>query len=544
MAIARRLVRVAAVLIVGALVPAAAASAGEVFTIAGGPPPAGPPRVGALATAVRFGQIEQIAAAPDGGVVIVDWRCCQPGEDRVWKLEPDGRLQLLAIGGFSRNAPHGDGVPAAGAWLGDVTDVAVVADGTIYLAAGCRIRRIDAAGLIWTVAGQDDERACASTGDGGPATAARVNAGRIALSPRGILVADGCRIREIGLNGIIRALAGRARCRILTDTGGRFRQFDEGIIGLAAAPDGAAIVLDGTALWRVGFDGRVSRLMALGRISYDAVDTLADGSVLVGGLGGVLRRVTPGGHVETLTRHGSPLLSAFDGDGAPIESWFVASDLAATADGGWLAAQGDRIRYVAPGEPALFALGIAGDTVRSGLPLRVSLVTTAPAHVVLEARVRGRRTGALALDVPAGHTSVNLPGGSAHDLTAVAATATSLGPTPRVARDRLAVLAGDTLPRSVAERIMARWAAQTRAIGGGERGARCRRFAPRRIDCEAVDELCQFAVSFKLRRDGILTAREYRHPAGRCRLRSHPRWRGPRYGIELPLSEPLDPSPG
>jgi hypothetical protein len=404
-------------------------------------------------------------------------------DDRVWRVAPDGRLRLIATGGFLRRASHADGIPARQAWLGDVTDAAVAADGTIYLAAGCRIR-------------------------------------------------------EIGSDGIIRALAGREECRTGGDSGEPFRGFEEAIIGLTAAPDGAAIVLDGVAVWRVGLDGLVTRLMSRGRISFDAVDTLADGSLLVGGLSGVVRRITPG-RVETLTRHGSPLLSAFDGDGARIESWFSASDVAGTADGGWLAAQGDRVRYVAPAQPAVVAIAIAPATIRHGLPLRVSPATTAAAHVVLIARVRGRETGSLTVDVPAGHTTVVLPGGSARHVTEVSATATSASPPAPTADDRVAVLAGIALPWSVPNRIMARWTGFTRAIGGGAARTRCHRFSPGRIDCAAVQDACQYVVAFKLRGDGLLTGRDYREPRGpRCRFLQHPRWRGARYGIEIPLTQP------
>jgi hypothetical protein len=84
---------------------------------------------------------------------------------------------------------------------------------------------------------------------------------------------------------------------------------------------------------------------------------------------------------------------------------------------------------------------------------------------------------------------------------------------------------------------MARWTGLTSAIGGGAAHTRCRRLSPTRIDCAAQQSACQYLVAFKLRRDGILTGRDYRETTGtRCRVLRHPRWRGARYGIELPLT--------
>lgn len=50
----------------------------------------------------------------------------------------------------------GDGGPADRAILGFVTDCAVAADGTVYLADGCTVRAIDPAGRIDTVAGRPE----------------------------------------------------------------------------------------------------------------------------------------------------------------------------------------------------------------------------------------------------------------------------------------------------------------------------------------------------------------------------------------------------
>ena len=53
---------------------------------------------------------------------------------------------------------RGDGGPATGAWLsGPPTDIAVDGAGNVYIAEGCRIRKVDiATGIIHTIAGKSD----------------------------------------------------------------------------------------------------------------------------------------------------------------------------------------------------------------------------------------------------------------------------------------------------------------------------------------------------------------------------------------------------
>ena len=75
---------------------------------------------------------------------------------------------------------RGDGGPATGAWLsGPPTDIAVDGAGNVYIAEGCRIRKVDiATGIIHTMAGKSDPHTggmsdiCLSAGDGGPASEA------------------------------------------------------------------------------------------------------------------------------------------------------------------------------------------------------------------------------------------------------------------------------------------------------------------------------------------------------------------------------------
>jgi serine/threonine-protein kinase len=89
--------------------------------------------------------------------------------------------------------------------------LALAPDGSLYIAerSNSRIRKVDAGGIITTVAGTG---VAGFSGDGGPATQAQLN------EPYGVSVGpDGCvyiadtgnsRIRRIGLDGIIVTIAG------------------------------------------------------------------------------------------------------------------------------------------------------------------------------------------------------------------------------------------------------------------------------------------------------------------------------------------------
>jgi RHS repeat-associated protein len=136
---------------------------GTIRTVAGGGDP-GALGDGGPATAASLLRPRGLALAADGTLYVAE-----AGRDRVRRIAPDGRISTAAGGG----AALGDGGPAADAALSDPTDVAVDADGALYIAdAGHhRVRKVTAAGLIDTVAGNGEP---GSSGDGGSATAAEI----------------------------------------------------------------------------------------------------------------------------------------------------------------------------------------------------------------------------------------------------------------------------------------------------------------------------------------------------------------------------------
>jgi hypothetical protein len=72
-------------------------------------------------------------------------------DNRVIRVAPSGRVTTVA--GTGDPGVSGDGGPATRAELQNVWDVAVDLEGSVYIAAGSRIRRVDPRGVITTIAG-------------------------------------------------------------------------------------------------------------------------------------------------------------------------------------------------------------------------------------------------------------------------------------------------------------------------------------------------------------------------------------------------------
>jgi sugar lactone lactonase YvrE len=186
-----------------ALSPAGATVTGEsdIETVAGsseGFAGDGGPAVEAL-----LDQPRDTAVAADGTIYVAD-----TFNNRIREIAPDGTISTFA--GTGSPDYDGDDVAATSASLHWPHDVTVDDTGTVYIAdsAHHRIRRVDSDGVITTIAGTGE---AGSTGDGGPATEARIQ------NPKSVVVHDGAlyfssledKIRRVGLaSGIITTIAG------------------------------------------------------------------------------------------------------------------------------------------------------------------------------------------------------------------------------------------------------------------------------------------------------------------------------------------------
>src|SRR5439155_476330 len=141
---------------------------------------------GGLATAAKLNNPNGVAAAADGGFLIAD-----TGNHAIRRVSPAGTITRVA-GTLTTPGSTGDGGPATAAKLNAPTGVAATADGGFLIAdnGNAAIRRVSPAGRITTVAGT--LTMAGSTGDGGPATAAKlVNpVGVAATADGGFLIAD------------------------------------------------------------------------------------------------------------------------------------------------------------------------------------------------------------------------------------------------------------------------------------------------------------------------------------------------------------------
>jgi len=225
---------------------------------------------------------------------------------------PSGPVIVTAVGD-GRPGDSGDGGPAGAARLNNPFDVAFDAQGHLFLSDtfNHRVRRVDArSGVITTVAG-DGTRGF--SGDGGPATQARLNEPYgIAVSGNGDLyVADRLnrRVRHVDARtGQIRTLAGDGSKTYSGDGGPAARA------GLVE-PNGVALDREGRRLWVADVGDNRVRLVDLksGTISTFAGTGVArhggdGGPAVAAGIAGARAvEVGPDGTVYVLERQGHRL---------------------------------------------------------------------------------------------------------------------------------------------------------------------------------------------------------------------------------------------
>ena len=334
-----------------------------------------------------------------GNVYIADSANC-----RVRQVDTSGTITTFAGDGIC--AYGGDGGAATSAQLNDPYDVLV--DGSELLItdqANCRVRKVDAAGDIDTIAG---DGTCAFGGNAGPATMAQLDeprrlvhdaSGNLYISEAG----SSCRVRIIDTFGDIETFAGDGTCAFGGDGGSATSaQLDE--------PDGLAV--DGNGDVYISDMGNcVVRVVD----TIGDIDTFAgDGTCAYGGDGGdalVAQLNAPAGldaddskriYVADRDNHrvrrvGSPIttiagtgLPTFCGDG------FVAidrsclgspSDVSLDNAGNIYIADPDnnRIRSVNPVSGAIGTL--AGKTIQSNCPgnagSALNLCLDRPEHIVV-----------------------------------------------------------------------------------------------------------------------------------------------------------------
>jgi uncharacterized protein (TIGR03437 family) len=290
----------------------------------------------------------------------------------VYKIDPQGVTTVVA--GTGRAGFAGDGGPATAALLRNPSGTAIGPDGSLYIAdyGNDRIRKVSPDGLISTIAGSVG----GFTGDGGPATAARLNGpASLAFDGAGNLIFTdylNLRIRKITPAGVISTVGGTGRFSLSGDGGLA--------TGTDAYPYWLAVARDGTIYFTDDSDARLNGNARLRKIATNGVITTVAGTGVSGYTGdggpataaqlrsasGValdgngnlyisdasdsrIRKVSPGGIITTYAGTGT---AGVTGDGGPaIEGRLnFPSGLATDAAGNLYVAdvRNDKIRRISP----------------------------------------------------------------------------------------------------------------------------------------------------------------------------------------------------
>jgi hypothetical protein len=144
--------------------------------------------------------------------------CFGPGGDTVRKVDPDGTIATVV--GTGEAGFSGDGGPATKAKLDGPFGVAVDREDNLYISDGFnyRIRKVDKDGIITTFAGTGEE---GYSGDGGPATSAKLRGpDQMTFDDRGNLyIGDFTSVRKIDPSGTITTVAGTGHAGFSGDGG-------------------------------------------------------------------------------------------------------------------------------------------------------------------------------------------------------------------------------------------------------------------------------------------------------------------------------------
>ena len=247
---------------------------GVITTIAGDGS-LGPVGDGGPAIDAHFNLPQGVAVDGAGNIYIAD-----EGDQRVRRIDTAGIITTIA--GTGSPGFGGDGGPATSALLHGPSAVAVDAVGNIYIAdtGNIRIRRIDTSGTITTVVGTGT---FGNTGDNGPATSATFGlcegiaidgAGNLYLGDIDYLV-----VRRIDQNGVITTVAGKSLEFGLTGDGGPATSAE------LDYPEGVAFDAAGNMYIADTDNGRIRRVDTAGIITSVAganVSAIGDGGPATG----------------------------------------------------------------------------------------------------------------------------------------------------------------------------------------------------------------------------------------------------------------------
>lgn len=274
----------------------------------------------------RFSTPNGVAVDAKGNVYIADLY-----NDRIRKVDTNGTITTFA--GRFGGTFGGDGGPATDAGLFDPAGVAVDSIGNVYIADmdNFRIRKVDTNGMITTVAGNG---AFGFTGDNVLATQTALSSPTaVAVDDTGNLyIADlfNYRVRKVNPQGIITTVAGTGQAGYTGDGGPATQARIDAPEGLAVDRMGNLYIADSASnvVRKVDIDGKISTFAGTGLSGFSgdngqarlarlrsprgvAVD--AGGDVYISDAGNDrIRMVDAGGIIITVAGNGQ---SGYNGDG-------------------------------------------------------------------------------------------------------------------------------------------------------------------------------------------------------------------------------------
>lgn len=206
----------------------------------------------------------------------------------------------------------GDGGPAASALFRDLSAVVADGDGSLYLAdtGNRRVRKIDVAGIVTTIAGTGAD---GDSGDGGPATEASLRPTWLALGPGPVVYAASVSgIRRVAPDGTVSTVAGVPSGPVATDLDGNL-YVSTGTTIVRRATDGTTSVVAGNGTAGHSGDGGPATSAEI-RASSLAVHGRTPATISFTEAGDYVRQVSPAGVITTVAGAGTP---GYAGDGGP-----------------------------------------------------------------------------------------------------------------------------------------------------------------------------------------------------------------------------------
>ncbi len=345
------------------------------------------------------------------------------GETMTVEQIPHPFARLVTIAGNGATDYNGDGIPAMAAAL-TPTDIAIGRDGSLYIVDmyNHRIRRVDADGVIHTVAGNGRS---GFSGDGGAATGAQLNYPfGIAVGPDDSLYIadmDNNRIRRVSPEGVITTVAGGGVADETSGTIGDGGAATQAVLSypshVTVAPDGTLYIADSEQhrIRKVTADGIITTVAGNGEGGYNGdgipatqaslmypskVTLGTDGSLYIVDSGNYrIRKVNPEGVITTVVGTG---VGGYNGDEIPATQAQISDvyALALGADGAlYFGDTGNqRVRKISPDGviTTIAGTGTWSDGAESGpppltpldYPMSIALGADHALYIVESTRIR------------------------------------------------------------------------------------------------------------------------------------------------------------